>query len=583
MKKTAFFAIFLFLSFPSMLLAKYANLYAQLQNVNAQWALQTDVPAYLHKLMPLENDREAIRTHLYLVENILRNRDVSALPPIQKQNRLKNLEVLHKYWQQGSFPINTQLPYRNPIFIDPYDNFCAVGFLIKESGNEEISREIQKTQNFAYLKDIHAEKLTKWVAECGLSVGELAWIQPGYMPMDYVMPMKDGLSGKVRDFYVHPTGELTAVGDFSSDFSTWYSGIVGFDWMPQLTQNTNGTIFAVSFWDNKWFLGGDFTQVNGQNLERIVQIDQNGQLTAMGTLAGTVRDLRIFNGELYAAGDFGIMKWDGTSWQSLGLCNGEVRCLYEWKNKLIAGGNFTVIGGANATNIASYNGFYFSNMENGVPKPVNAIADFKGNLFVGTDFSPATQTNMGFEDIWYYNDVIWRPSEFMVKGKAIYAMQEKFGHLYIGGEFEYMPMVGYFGKNMMKLTYYDDTTYAVDGFATHHLANDLYVGGEFLNSFGPISQPLNSVGYFVLTPLSTEPEQSFAYKVYPNPTQNDENVHIAHKKGDKIHVLDITGRDIPIEVSNLNPELSMLHTENLPKGIYFVRIGEYMTTKLQVK
>jgi hypothetical protein len=112
--------------------------------------------------------------------------------------------------------------------------------------------------------------------------------------------------------------------------------------------------------------------------------------------------------------------------------------------------------------------------------------------------------------------------------------------------------------------------------------NDLFVGGEFLTSFGPVSQPLNSVGYFTLTPLSTEPEQVATYKLYPNPVKNNENVRISHKEGDKISVLDITGRGISPEIIKLNPELSALHTENLPKGIYFVRIGEKSALKLQV-
>lgn len=591
MKKTTLFAIVLLLSFPSVMLAKFANLYEQFQNINAQWNMQQDIPQEVYQLKPLENDREAIRTHLCFVENILRKRDVSALSPLQKSNRLKNLANLHTYWQQGNFPINTQLSYRNPIFIDPYDNFCAVGFLIKESGNEAISREIQRTQNFAYVKEIHSEGLEKWAADCGLTVGELAWIQPGYMPTNYVTPMKAGLGGKVRDFYVNSWGQLSAVGEFSSDFATWYSGFAGWDWLNELTQGSNGTIYAIENWDNQWFLGGDFTQINGQNIAQIAQIDANGQVSAMGMLNGTVRDLKIFNGELYAGGSFGIAKWNGTDWQSLGICNGEVRCLYEWQGNLIAGGNFSVIGAANATNIASYNGFYFSNMENGVPKAVNAISEFKGKLFVGTDFDPATQTNMSSEKVYYYNGIIWAFADFTTKGKGIYAMQEKFGNLYVGGDFDYLPMVGYFGGNMMKLIYYNDTTFALDGFAVldspvyclaaYANGNELFVGGEFFNSFGPLSQPLNSVGYFALTPSAvTPPSSKNSFKMYPNPAQNI--VNIRHEIDAKIELFDINGRVISLEIETISLNESRINVENLPKGLYLVRIGN-VSQKLKVE
>ncbi|MBW4495288.1 MAG: DUF4347 domain-containing protein [Oscillatoria princeps RMCB-10] len=54
---------------------------------------------------------------------------------------------------------------------------------------------------------------------------------------------------------------------------------------------------------------------------------------------------------LYAGGDFGIRKWDGSSWSPLGV-NGSVSALALSGDRLIAGGNFTTTGGVSANNIA---------------------------------------------------------------------------------------------------------------------------------------------------------------------------------------------------------------------------------------
>jgi hypothetical protein len=55
-----------------------------------------------------------------------------------------------------------------------------VGYLMKESGAEDVARDINRTQNYSFLADIHHKKLMAWVARSGLTFDELALIQPGY-------------------------------------------------------------------------------------------------------------------------------------------------------------------------------------------------------------------------------------------------------------------------------------------------------------------------------------------------------------------------------------------------------------------
>lgn len=177
---------FLILLSPSPAKAQFSNALEQLIYVNAEWKNQADAdPALkIRKALPL-GELQLLQFHLSETEKLLRSRDVSGLSPQARANRNKNLDVLHRYMLAGVFPVNSGHQHRQPYFIDINNTFCAVGYLMKESGAEAEAREIQRTQNFSYLADIHHEKLMGWVQQSGLTFDELALIQPGY---DMEMP-----------------------------------------------------------------------------------------------------------------------------------------------------------------------------------------------------------------------------------------------------------------------------------------------------------------------------------------------------------------------------------------------------------
>lgn len=572
MKKNILILFFFLLSFPALLSAKAINLYDKLQEVNAYWAKQTDVPQELYQLPAITNEKEAIRTHLRYVEAILNQRNVTHLSAIEQANRKQNLAILHRYWQEGNFPINDVLPYRNPIFIDAYNNFCAVGFIIKETGNEAISREIQGRQNFAYVKDIKCEKLNVWAKDCGLTLEELAWIQPGYMPNNTANKMKNGLGGPVRDLYLTQSGEITAVGDFNSDASTWYAGFAGWDWLAECL-GTNGTIFAIERWGGNWIFGGDFTQINGQNISQITMINANTwQPESMGNINGVVKDLLLFNNELYAAGTFGLAKWDGTTWQNLGTCNGEAKTLFVWNNQLLVGGDFTQIGGLNTSNIAIYNGATFNPINQGVMAIVNDMEVFGGKLFLATNANPTTQNA---EYIWLDNGT-WFSADSYCNGN-FYSLAADGANLYIGGDFTYMPMVGTFGNHLVRVQMGTNQPYC-DGYALFDApvytvgitANQLFVGGDFKSD--SINDSLNNITYFAL-PLTSikNPLQAEKLSIFPNPTKD--KVNIKHKMNTEIVLFDMAGKQISVEIKSISATESEVNLANLPKGIYIVQAG----------
>jgi hypothetical protein len=160
--------------------AKNSKLKKQLIELNQNWEH--------FNLVALDNDYnytnevDLIKLHLSLVEDELRRNTPSNLSAIQKQNRITCLDILNKYWNNGVFPKNTFHSARTPYFIDIYGTYCAVGYLIKETGFDDIAQKIHKENNYGYIKDLKKEyeEIDTWANLFGFTTDELAWIQPSY-------------------------------------------------------------------------------------------------------------------------------------------------------------------------------------------------------------------------------------------------------------------------------------------------------------------------------------------------------------------------------------------------------------------
>jgi hypothetical protein len=148
------------------------------------------VDRYGHAPTAEEDAREAdrIRTHLSWVERELRARDVSHLPRSARESRARLLDALSEYTARGEFPRNEHFPGRRPRFIDADGNICAVGRLIEVSAGRELAQAIDDRFEYAYLLDMHDERLDRWIATSGFTAVELAMIQPSYDFERPIMP-----------------------------------------------------------------------------------------------------------------------------------------------------------------------------------------------------------------------------------------------------------------------------------------------------------------------------------------------------------------------------------------------------------
>lgn len=347
-----------------------ATLYEHLVSINKEWKTQDhQLDHLLLQQTSFESDEDRIQLHLKLVETILRNRTTDHLPVAIRNKRLENLKSLISYWQHGQFPKNTNHLHRQPYFIDTYGTACAVGHLLQTSGEAALAKRISLEQNYAFIRELQYPELNAWASENGFETSELAWIQPAYngcyKPVNnpyssafnqvYDMKEIDGLlyiagnigffdpnMGIVRGVAIYDGTNFTginliilgAVYDIVEDPASNDIYFVG-DMRDSLLQERDvfkynsqtgvagwlvnspitGTIRKGAFYDCSLYVGGDFSEIDGLQIDNFAAYS-GGVWTDTPTncagivsttklpLNGKINDMLVMNNTLIIGGDF---------------------------------------------------------------------------------------------------------------------------------------------------------------------------------------------------------------------------------------------------------------------------------------
>lgn len=178
--------------------ARANDLYDQLRAFNPYWEHHHEnlrgLPA-----QDIHNDVDYVRAHLTQVLKVLAAAPTEHLTSDQSATRSELIDVLAGYARQGRFPINYHRHERIPVFIDEHDTHCAVGFLMRHTGEEDMARRIAAANNYAWVREIDEPGLTAWQKTSGLSLDELKLIQGAYdfyiqdaflLPNKYEVPQK---------------------------------------------------------------------------------------------------------------------------------------------------------------------------------------------------------------------------------------------------------------------------------------------------------------------------------------------------------------------------------------------------------
>jgi hypothetical protein len=157
------------------------TVFEQISAVNSNWNRIGNFTPLLEEVKDIHGEVELIQTHLDFVISYLESRNLE-LDAHQLANRELCIDHLRAYREKGIFPINNHHTNRQPYFIDDIGNYCAVGYLLKETGFNNTALQIHKEMNYAYVREIPIGYLKDWAYTYGFTVDELALIQPTYSP-----------------------------------------------------------------------------------------------------------------------------------------------------------------------------------------------------------------------------------------------------------------------------------------------------------------------------------------------------------------------------------------------------------------
>jgi len=217
--------------------------------------------AAVYGRLPGPDDAEGLRMHTHFahVREWLRDR-----PPTRPELAARRQAILgyfDEYIARGTTPLNVHVPWRTPVFIDDRGTICAVGYLIERTAGRALAERIARDHRYNVLEDIAAAmpEVGAWVESSGLSLEELASIQPGYIPPD-IWSERDLVDGPIDE---------TPIGLETTETSgTWTS------------RYPNGQRLAE----------GHFVDKRPQGGWRFFH--PSGNLAAIGSFAGGVRDGR---------------------------------------------------------------------------------------------------------------------------------------------------------------------------------------------------------------------------------------------------------------------------------------------------
>jgi hypothetical protein len=322
---------------------------------------------------------------------------------------------------------------------------------------------------------------------------------------------------------------------------------------------TNGEIRKLLDFQGNLIAGGDFTNAGGVQARSIARLN-NGQWEAMGAgLDGIVYDLEVYEGSLYAFGDFDIIGsntngkdvaiWNGTSWDDAGLgTDGAVYAALSFDGKLYYGGDFNTVNNINIKNIAEFTGESVNNIAGPNVATIYDIIDWNGKLTCSGNIKSDTLV----QGIIQFNGEQWSTligmdevalSDSTAEFRSLLIMD---GELIVTGKF-FIESLMIFGRGLAKwqneeaypepLAIFNETVYTSLNYG------GLYVGGSFHDQFNGIEiNAIAKVDGFVTSVSQPLVITNPKLEAYPNPSENG-IVHLKNTAGlEWIKIYDIQGK-----------------------------------------
>ncbi|MEO8067148.1 MAG: T9SS type A sorting domain-containing protein [Flavobacteriales bacterium] len=572
-----------------------APLSAHLLEVNAQWS--TMDPASLTGVsVHFRNETDRIATHLRMVCDRLGKRNTQGLTTVQRASRAHLIDRLRVYADAGVFPQNHVLPYRNPVFIDPNNTACAVGHMMRESGDGALAQRIHDEMNLDYVHDMGLAEMDAWGTAHGFTADELAWVQPGYPPTDPRMPLGGGTDAAVTTLLKLTNGDLLVAGEFTLAGGAYRMHVARWDGSTYqvLGNGLDGSVECAIEQAGVIMVGGSF-----QNESTDVAVWNGSTWTYSNVFPGmspAVHALHIHNNELYAAGtasgfagtDNRVAKLVGLTWQNVGgNMNGSILALASFNGDLIMGGVFTGLWSfgnpdSSIQHVARFDGSAWVQVADGLNAAVHDLEIFNGQLHAGGDLYENIAPVFGLARI-AAGGVAWEQlmpnlTNYIYPDAGptyISSLCVADTALYIGGAFSIASGLSY-GSNIATFQGQPDLYWPtavldapVRAIALH--GTHVVIGGDFTNANGA------QVDHIASLDLATGievPREQLSISLWPNPAASDATVSIgqALSSSAMLELVDATGRVVFSE--RMNATQRKVDISTLVGGVYTMRVQD---------
>ncbi len=360
-----------------------------------------------------------------------------------------------------------------------------------------------------------------------------------------------GTSDTVKSYCVYNNtlyvgGKFLQAEGFTAKHIAKYNGVD----FSNVGTGTNRDVLAMAVYNGDLYAGGKFDSAGGVSCNHIAKWDGTSWTPVGSGLNNEVRALYVWNNNLYAGGLFDsagtvacsrIAKWDGSNWTALGTgittdtsmtnqgLTAAVNAIGSYGNELFVGGMFHTAGGNADTNLAKWNGTFWSGIGtfgNNTGDYVGSICTYLGNLFVGGSFITANADTVHNIAKWDGNLIT-----DLLHGSngPIVSMTVMGGALFVGGHF---------------------------------------TGVGTINAFN-VARWAEPAGI-------NEINDNISVSIYPNPANESIQI-IINDRSSLVKIKDVLGNTI---LSTYDRNLSV---KNLAQGIYMVEISNAKGIQKMVK
>lgn len=311
-----------------------------------------------------------------------------------------------------------------------------------------------------------------------------------------------------------------------------------------------------------------------------------------------------YNGSIVVSGEFdrvgskhisGIMKWNGTQWDSLGsgllgnipstapVMYPHDMCLFG--TDLIVAGNFRKAGGQIVNGIAKWDGTQWLPMGQGFNSTVYGVEVYNGELYAGGDFTMSGTTSLTYIAKW--NGTNWVDPGFRmfyISGSNysfIHTLSVLNNKLVISGGFD-RAVFGTDTMHCQAVVSYDGTMLDTlgGGLPNEEVEALAIYNGQLFAGGGPTNTSSYIASYNLSTAVQEINQPTVSINIFPNPTNSTFNI-TSEQNIDEIKITNLLGHTI-YQVKP-NQKNASLHIDT--DGIYFVTITsdkQTVTQKLTV-